>query len=189
MRGAGNVVRAVLDAVEAACVPGATTAELDRIAERELARRARSAFLGYRPGSRRPIPPCCAPRSTTSWCTASRARRGAARGRRHRHRLRVLQGRLLRRRRPHGRGRRGQRARARAARRPPATRSTAAIAQCVPGDRLGDIGAAIQELRRSARLRAGPRLRRSRHRPRHARAAAGAELRPPGQGLRLKPGW
>jgi methionyl aminopeptidase len=49
MRGAGDVVRAVLDAVEAACVPGTTTAELDRIATRELARRgAVSAYTGYR---------------------------------------------------------------------------------------------------------------------------------------------
>ena len=32
MKAAGRVVAAVLDAVEAACVPGVTTAELDRIA-------------------------------------------------------------------------------------------------------------------------------------------------------------
>src|SRR3954470_22031931 len=51
MREAGLIVSAVLDAVEVACVPGVTTFELDRIAERELARaKARSAFLGYRPG-------------------------------------------------------------------------------------------------------------------------------------------
>jgi methionyl aminopeptidase len=51
MRAAGDVVRAVLDAVEAACVPGTTTAALDRIAARELARRgATSAYAGYRPG-------------------------------------------------------------------------------------------------------------------------------------------
>src|SRR5688572_24889784 len=51
MRNAGDIVRAVLDAVEAACVPGTTTAELDRIAARELARRgATSAYAGYRPG-------------------------------------------------------------------------------------------------------------------------------------------
>ena len=41
MRAAGLIVRAVLDAVEAACVPGVTTAELNAIAEREL-RRARA---------------------------------------------------------------------------------------------------------------------------------------------------
>jgi len=51
MREAGRIVTRVLDAVEAACVPGTTTGELNRIAERELARaKARSAFLGYRPG-------------------------------------------------------------------------------------------------------------------------------------------
>jgi methionyl aminopeptidase len=51
MKQAGDVVRAVLDAVEAACVPGTTTAELDRIAARELARRgATSAYTGYSPG-------------------------------------------------------------------------------------------------------------------------------------------
>jgi len=57
MRAAGRIVHAVLDAVEAACVPGATTAGLERIAARELARaRARSAFLGYAPGGAPPYP-------------------------------------------------------------------------------------------------------------------------------------
>jgi methionyl aminopeptidase len=57
MREAGHIVRAVLDAVEAACVPGVTTGELNRIAERELARaKARSAFLGYRPVGAPPYP-------------------------------------------------------------------------------------------------------------------------------------
>ena len=57
MREAGRVVAAVLDAVEAACVPGATTGELERIARRELDRaRARSAFLGYAPGGAPPYP-------------------------------------------------------------------------------------------------------------------------------------
>jgi methionyl aminopeptidase len=51
MREAGRVVHAVLDAVEAACAPGATTGELDRVAARTLQRAgARSAFLGYRVG-------------------------------------------------------------------------------------------------------------------------------------------
>jgi methionyl aminopeptidase len=55
MKVTGRIVRAVLDAVEAACVPGVTTAELERIAAQELRRAgARSAFLGYRPG---PMPP------------------------------------------------------------------------------------------------------------------------------------
>lgn len=57
MRVAGRIVRAVLDAVEAACVPGVTTRELDRIAARELARaKARSAFLGYGPHGAPPYP-------------------------------------------------------------------------------------------------------------------------------------
>jgi methionyl aminopeptidase len=57
MRAAGRVTAAVLDAVEAACVPGVTTAELDRIAARELDRGGgRSAFLGYRPGGAPPYP-------------------------------------------------------------------------------------------------------------------------------------
>jgi methionyl aminopeptidase len=57
MREAGRVVAAVLDAVEAACVPGITTAELERIARREMERAgARSAFLGYAPGGAPPYP-------------------------------------------------------------------------------------------------------------------------------------
>jgi methionyl aminopeptidase len=57
MRAAGRIVHSVLDAVEAACVPGVSTRELDRIAARELTRaRARSAFLGYRPGGLSPYP-------------------------------------------------------------------------------------------------------------------------------------
>jgi methionyl aminopeptidase len=57
MRAAGRIVSAVLDQVEAACVPGVTTAALNRIAARELERaRARSAFLGYRPHGLPPYP-------------------------------------------------------------------------------------------------------------------------------------
>jgi methionyl aminopeptidase len=57
MRETGKVVHAVLDAVEKACVPGVTTAELNRIAERALARAGcRSAFLGYAPGDAPPYP-------------------------------------------------------------------------------------------------------------------------------------
>ncbi|HET8724973.1 MAG TPA: type I methionyl aminopeptidase [Anaeromyxobacteraceae bacterium] len=48
MREAGRVVRAVLDAVVAAAVPGTTTAELDRLAEdRTRALGAVPAFKGY----------------------------------------------------------------------------------------------------------------------------------------------
>jgi methionyl aminopeptidase len=57
MREAGRIVTAVLDAVEAACVPGVTTGELNRIAERELHRgKAESAFLGYSQGGAPPYP-------------------------------------------------------------------------------------------------------------------------------------
>jgi methionyl aminopeptidase len=57
MRDAGRIVHAVLDAVEAACVPGVSTADLDRIAADVLARAgARSCFLGYRPRGQPPYP-------------------------------------------------------------------------------------------------------------------------------------
>jgi methionyl aminopeptidase len=57
MRAAGRIVSHVLDTLAAACVPGVTTAQLNRIAERELARaKARSAFLGYRPHGATPYP-------------------------------------------------------------------------------------------------------------------------------------
>jgi len=57
MREAGRIVHAVLDAIEAACVPGTSTLELNRIAERILAKAgARSAFLGYAPGDVTPYP-------------------------------------------------------------------------------------------------------------------------------------
>lgn len=57
MRRVGSIVRGILDAVEAACVPGATTAELDQVAHREMDRaKATSAFLGYRPGGAPPYP-------------------------------------------------------------------------------------------------------------------------------------
>jgi methionyl aminopeptidase len=57
MREAGKIVREVLDAVEAACVPGVTSWELNEIAARILSReKARSAFLGYRQGNSPPYP-------------------------------------------------------------------------------------------------------------------------------------
>ncbi len=57
MREAGIIVREILNAVELACVPGVTTAELNRIVRRELTRaRAVSAFLGYGPRGAPPYP-------------------------------------------------------------------------------------------------------------------------------------
>lgn len=55
MRETGRLVALILDAVEAACVPGATTGELNDIAARELTRAGgRSAFVGYRMGGGAP---------------------------------------------------------------------------------------------------------------------------------------
>lgn len=57
MRRVGSIVRGILDAVETACVPGATTAGLEQVARREMERaKATSAFLGYRPGGAPPYP-------------------------------------------------------------------------------------------------------------------------------------
>lgn len=57
MRRAGRVVHAVLDAVEAACLPGASTWDLDKIASKVLAAHgARSCFLGYSPRRMPPYP-------------------------------------------------------------------------------------------------------------------------------------
>ena len=54
MREAGRVVRAVLDAVVAAAVPGTTTAELDRLAEDRT--RALGAVPAFK-GEPRPVKP------------------------------------------------------------------------------------------------------------------------------------
>jgi methionyl aminopeptidase len=57
MREAGKIVAGILDAIELCCIPGATTAGLNQIARRELARaKASSAFLGYRQGDSPPFP-------------------------------------------------------------------------------------------------------------------------------------
>jgi methionyl aminopeptidase len=57
MRATGRIVRAVLDALEEACVPGVSTWQLDRLARGILAREgARSAFLGYQPRGMTPFP-------------------------------------------------------------------------------------------------------------------------------------
>jgi methionyl aminopeptidase len=57
MRESGRIVHAVLDALEAACVPGTSTGELNRLAEQVLRTSgARSAFLGYEPPGLTPYP-------------------------------------------------------------------------------------------------------------------------------------
>src|SRR5215471_3779319 len=48
MQAAGKVVRQVLDATAAAVVPGATTMDLERVAEKKISELgAKSAFKGY----------------------------------------------------------------------------------------------------------------------------------------------
>lgn len=57
MRAAARIVIQVLDAVEAACVPGTTTQALNDLAQRILQKEgATSAFLGYGPGGSPPYP-------------------------------------------------------------------------------------------------------------------------------------
>jgi len=57
MRRTGRIVHAALNAVEAACVPGVSTWELDQIARSVLAAHgARSCFLGYGPRGMPPYP-------------------------------------------------------------------------------------------------------------------------------------
>lgn len=57
MAEAGRIVTAILDAIEAQCIPGTTTAALDRLTRRELERaKAQSAFLGYAPRGLPPFP-------------------------------------------------------------------------------------------------------------------------------------
>ena len=112
MRETGRMVASMLDAVEAACVPGVSTWELDRIAARELSRAERVGVPGLRAGGAPPYPAVLCTSVNHVVVHGIPTQRRARRGRHHRHRLRLLQGRLLRRRRPHRGGRRDQRARA-----------------------------------------------------------------------------
>jgi methionyl aminopeptidase len=189
MREAGDVVRAVLDAVEAACVPGVTTAQLERIAARELARHgARSAYIGYSPGGAPPYPStlCTSinhvvvhgiPRADevlaegdvigidfasykAGFCAD--AARTVAVG--------VIS------------------APSRALLDTTRECMARAIAQCVPGNRLGDIGAAIQSLAEArgfgvVRDFVGHGIGRAMH-----ENPAVPSTGEPGRGLRLKPG-
>ena len=59
-----------------------------------------------------------------------------------------------------------------------ARRSRPAIEQCRPGNRLGDISHAVQEVVEARRLRRRPRAGRPRRRPRDARGSADPQLRP-----------
>ena len=63
-----------------------------------------------------------------------------------------------------------------------------AIRECLPGQRLGDIGHSRRGMRDRAWLLGGSRVRGARHRSRDARAPSVPNYGTRGQGLRLKPG-
>jgi methionyl aminopeptidase len=189
MREAGKIVHAVLDAVEAACVPGTSTLALNRIAERVLTRAgARSAFVGYRGHGQRPYPAvlCTSvnevvvhgiPRSDVVLregdivgidfaCFKDRYCADAART--------VAVGVVS--------------APARALLDATQAALASAVGLCVPGARLGDIGAAIQALAESGghavvRELVGHGIGRAMHEPPNVPNTGRA-----GQGLRLTPG-
>ena len=141
MREAGLVAAEILEDICAAAKPGVSTWELDKIA-RQGHRQAQGRLA--RSSATTATPRCCAPRSTRSSSTASRARTRSSKtatssgstsassstvsapippGRSARHRLR------------------GE---AEARRRPPARRSRRPSSCACPGNRLGDLGHAIQ---------------------------------------------
>ena len=64
----------------------------------------------------------------------------------------------------------------------------AAIALCRPGNRLGDLGHAVQSYAESQRLFGRSPVRRPRHRPADARGPSGPELTVSRHGKRLKTG-
>ena len=175
MRRAGRVVAEMHERIRAAIRPGVTTAELDRIGRDVLERRgATSNFLGYHgyPAvicasvneivvhgiPRRPIRldegdlvsiDCGA--IVDGWHGDAAFTAGVGHGQR--------------------RGRAADRRWPRPPSPPPST-------PMVPGNRVGDIGAAVEATVLAAGLRRGARLLRSRHRPGHARVARRAQLRP-----------
>jgi len=189
MREAGRVVAAVLDAVEAACVPGVTTAELDRIAARELERaRARSAFLGYAPGGAPPYPAVlCASINEEVVHGIPSTRRVLAEG----DLIGIDFACFV-----DGWCADGARTVAVGVISAPArdlletTRACLerAIAECVPGRRIGDLGAAIQDLAEArgfgvVRAFVGHGIGRAMHEDPQV-----PNYGPPGRGPRLKPG-
>ena len=152
LREANLMVADVLDTLEAAAAPGVSTWELNEIAAQRLKQlKGESAFLGYRG-------------YPAVLCTSVNERGGprhppqgrGAEGRRHPvHRLRRLQGRLVRRLGPDHPGRQDGRPEAPGPDGVDPRVPGAAIAQCVPGNRLGDIGWAVQSLRRGPGLLGG----------------------------------
>ena len=157
MRKAGSVVAEMHEVCTRAAKPGATTADLDAAAREVLARRgAQSNFLNYHGF---PAVACISPNEVIVHGIP-----GDRRHRRRRHRV----GRLRRHRRGLARRRRDHRSRwVRSTRSPagcskrPRPRSTPAIAETTAGNRLGDIGAAVEGVARAGGLRGGPRVRRA----------------------------
>ena len=190
MREAGKVVHAVLDAVEAACLPGVSTLELDRIAERVLDAGRGALGLPGLPARRPAAVPAVLCTSVNDVVVHGIPRRDVvlAEGDIVGHRLRLLQGRLLRRRRPHRRRRRDQRARRATCSPPPARRSSGPSPAASPVAACEDIGAAIQGLAESrgysvVRELVGHGIGRAMHEPPEVRNYGTA-----GRGLRLAPG-
>ena len=134
LREANLIVADVLDALEAAC-----QARRDDLGAERDRRRAAQAAQGAsrRSSATTATRRCCAPRSTRSSSTASRARTSSSRtATSSSHRLRRLQGRLLRRLGPDHPDRQGHARAAQALMQATRESLERAIAQCVPGNRL-----------------------------------------------------
>ena len=179
MRRAGRIVAEVLALVESELKPGVSTGHLDRLAERHIRGRRRdpvvqglSAAAGSNPASR---PALCISidDEVVHGIPGDRTiRDGPDRLGRRRRDLR----RLARRRRPDVRRRRRPSPRSASSSTRRALAMMAGIAAAVPGARIGDISAAIEDVAAAARLRHRPPVRRPRHRHRDAPGAAGPEL-------------
>ena len=181
MRQAGRIVAEVLALVESELKPGVSTGHLDRLAERYIRRSGRHAVVQGLPRRRKygkgrtHTRPARASRSTTRSSTGSRASGTIRDG----QIVSVDAGAIVEG--WHGDGARTfivgevDAERPRARRRDPAA-MMAGIAAAVPGNRIGDISAAVEDVGRAARLRHRPPVRRPRHRHGDARGAAGPEL-------------
>ena len=176
MREAGLVAAAILDEICAA-------AQARRVDLGARPDRARAGSRSTRSRARSSATPAAVPGGAVHLDQRGHRPRHPAQGRRprgrrhHRHRLRHLQARVLRRHRADRHGRQGLGRPSASWSRPRARRLEAAIELCRVGNRLGDIGHAVQSLRGITRLFGRPPVRRPRHRPPDARGPAGPELR------------